>query len=384
MSFDPLSLFTPSPSVEHEDPVFLHKEEKLVEAVDSSDSPIDVHDLPLLQLHPPQVVLEVLLQLLSMDEVLNFGTVSSSAFTDPQRVFQDKGISQTAAEEAAAWLQKHNARFHTIDELAHIPLLSGSLKQLPGYNGWLTRIVASDLSWVSSPTSIHKLASLRLAENCGRTAQPEMVRRITLPKLEELTSRQFIRLKEPALTSDNLGLKTWGLALILANRLMRAPELLTSPVLELGSGTGLVGIVASLLGHDVTLTDLNEIVGNLQHNTELNELDVDVCELDWLDPTSFIATHGDQRFSTIVVSDPIYSDEHPAWVVAMFDRFLAPGGRVLLQIPLRRSFERERDIMWCLLDKHGYTATLDEVEYGSDDFGDTAYSFKLLSKPPSD
>lgn len=57
-------------------------------------------------------------------------------------------------------------------------------------------------------------------------------------------------------------------------------------VLELGAGTGLVGIVASVLGAGrVILTDLPYALDNARENVERNRLalkgKVEVMELDW-------------------------------------------------------------------------------------------------------
>ena len=129
-----------------------------------------------------------------------------------------------------------------------------------------------------------------------------------------------ITIHEPAFTGDNLGLKTWGAAYVLAT-LLSGPVLpllpllaLTLPrpasqcpqnhaarrapadqanikVLELGAGTGLAGIATAAMfrsGVHVTMTDLDAIVPNLRHNVDLNEpvlspmIDgVDVEVLDW-------------------------------------------------------------------------------------------------------
>lgn len=91
-----------------------------------------------------------------------------------------------------------------------------------------------------------------------------------------------VALHEPSLTGDNLGLKTWAAAYMLARRLthiaathnlfslLQAPESFRG-VLELGSGTGLVGIVAAAILHcTVVLTDLPEIVDNLRLNIQKN------------------------------------------------------------------------------------------------------------------
>uniref|UniRef100_A0A669QTX6 Uncharacterized protein n=1 Tax=Phasianus colchicus TaxID=9054 RepID=A0A669QTX6_PHACC len=47
-------------------------------------------------------------------------------------------------------------------------------------------------------------------------------------------------------------------------------NLVDKNVIEIGAGTGLVSIVASLLGALVTATDLPELLGNLQHNVLQN------------------------------------------------------------------------------------------------------------------
>lgn len=89
-----------------------------------------------------------------------------------------------------------------------------------------------------------------------------------------------LAIREPPLTGDSLGLKTWGSSYVLAQIL---PRFSAGPlahlflgdepleVLELGSGTGLLGIAAACLWKaDVVLTDLPNIIPNLAHNVELN------------------------------------------------------------------------------------------------------------------
>lgn len=89
-----------------------------------------------------------------------------------------------------------------------------------------------------------------------------------------------LAIREPPLTGDSLGLKTWGSSYVLAQLL---PQFSAGPlahlflgdepldVLELGSGTGLLGIAAACLWKaDVVLTDLPNIIPNLSHNAELN------------------------------------------------------------------------------------------------------------------
>jgi hypothetical protein len=118
---------------------------------------------------------------------------------------------------------------------------------------------------------------------------PEMTRTWTILASESHPELSF-RIREPPLTGDNLGLKTWGTAFTIAKKLESFTDLLfpslvprckpdgSSPkVLELGSGTGLVGIAAAAIwGVSVLLSDLPEIKENLEFNVETNREVVNV------------------------------------------------------------------------------------------------------------
>lgn len=90
-------------------------------------------------------------------------------------------------------------------------------------------------------------------------------------------------IKEPAITGGSLGLKTWGSSYLLALHLQRIAstslfplfdESLGEPkprILELGSGTGLLGLAAaSIWKTHVVLSDLPDIVPNLRENVVAN------------------------------------------------------------------------------------------------------------------
>ncbi|EGW33410.1 uncharacterized protein SPAPADRAFT_151473 [Spathaspora passalidarum NRRL Y-27907] len=406
MDFDPLSLFTPPPAVEEE-----HEQVSLTSKAsvgpdakpispdsiphdddDDDDYSLPLHplDLPLLKLQPPFEVLITILKLFAPNEVFNFNVEEPSdiEFIDPNTVFTEKSIDESTISIALSWLATYTPRFNTIKKLAYIPTLADSFKKTYSneFNAYFTRLISSPLLWITDPSQIHKLAALRISENCGRTAQPEIIRKIRLPNLDKLlgnVNNGYILLKEPSLTSDNLGLKTWGSSLVLANRLLNNNDgYLTNKVLELGAGTGLVGMICSLLGYETLLTDLPEIVPNLQENIQLNEIKSDACALDWTDPSSFIEKYGNTKFDTIVVSDPIYSPQHPYWVVNMINQFLSasPDARVVIQIPLRAQYEQERQTLWDLLESSNFTQLQHEIEDGFDDFGEMKFCFKLYSR----
>jgi hypothetical protein len=141
---------------------------------------------------------------------------------------------------------------------------------------------------------------------------PEMIRTWAVSASTTLPELKF-EIREPPLTGDNLGLKTWGTAFAIVKKLeelgsqyfshLLNPENTsdtTTPtaerssmrVLELGSGTGLVGIAAGAVwGANVILTDLPEIKDNLLFNIHKNNEIVESMGgsivgdvLDWNDP----------------------------------------------------------------------------------------------------
>ena len=189
-----------------------------------------------------------------------------------------------------------------------------------------------------------------------------------------------IRLHEPSLTSDNLGLKTWTSSVLLARRLASLPRDLPEGrvrVLELGAGTGLVGIAAACAwGDDVTLTDLPEILQNLQTNVDTNRELVEahggkarVLPLDWSDNKNG-PVNDDDRFTIILAADPLYSPEHPHMLVNTVDRWLlrSPRARFIVELPLRQGYEQEREILKARIHDTGLEISREGFEYGQEDW----------------
>ena len=184
-----------------------------------------------------------------------------------------------------------------------------------------------------------------------------------------------------------MGHKTWLASYLLARRLAKLRHLLppfpnqasTSPsrILELGSGTGLLGIAAAALYPDavVHLTDLGAIVPNLKANVKANEAvflknnHPSVGVLDWSD-SPCQTPH--QRYNVILASDPLYSPSHPAWLVNTILLFLDgdPMSRVVIELPLREAYVPEvEDFKTRMAD--GDLALLDSgEELGTEDWED--------------
>ena len=123
-----------------------------------------------------------------------------------------------------------------------------------------------------------------------QTAMGEMTRTWVIPASSSIPELEF-EIREPPLTGDNLGLKTWGTAYAMSKSLenlktrylnslfscqmksvdSNAGDASNVSVLELGAGTGLVGIAAAAIwSAHVVLTDLEEIQPNLDFNIEKN------------------------------------------------------------------------------------------------------------------
>jgi predicted nicotinamide N-methyase len=259
-----------------------------------------------------------------------------------------------------------------------------------GVPKYLTSIVSNELRWIKDEAEREEIwdqASLRLAERSGRTGMPAMSRNFTIPTQ---TGHVEMSLHEPSLTEDHLGFKTWASSYMLAKRLcgMDLPKPKEGPqrILELGSGTGLVGMAAAaVLKADVLLTDLPEIEGNLARNVAQN-LDMIESEggsattavLDWTNPKLVVRSSSVgtddlaflEPFPIILAADAIYSAEHPAMLVNAITLWLehSPKARLILELPLREGYEKEREDLRQRLFSLGLEVLEQGEEVGYDDW----------------
>ncbi|KAJ0963314.1 hypothetical protein J5N97_028436 [Dioscorea zingiberensis] len=128
------------------------------------------------------------------------------------------------------------------------------------------------------------------------------------------------------LRSQGLSFQLWPAANSLVALLDSDPQTLLplksthSPplrILELGSGTGLVGIAAAaILGARVTLTDLPHVLPNLRFNAESNADiitsrggSVEVHQLRWGERPDAEALGGAAAFDAILASDVVYYED---------------------------------------------------------------------------
>ncbi|XP_052401639.1 uncharacterized protein LOC127948875 [Carassius gibelio] len=132
---------------------------------------------------------------------------------------------------------------------------------------------------------------------------------------------------------DSFGSVIWPAALALCRYLesnQETVDLVDKAVLEIGAGTGLVSIVASLLGAWVTATDLPEVLGNLGCNQSRNtrgrcRYTPQVAALSWgyeLDKTFPRSVY---KYDYILAADVVYQHDYQAELLVTMCHFCQPG-----------------------------------------------------------
>lgn len=275
-----------------------------------------------------------------------------------------------------------------------------------GVPSYLTKIISSPLTWIEDDAEkevIWETAAQRLSERSGRTGMGNISRVFSIPLTSITSSTSMalhdttddggvldITLYEPAMSEDNLGLKTWAASFLLAKRLPLLLNILPPlgssagpQILELGSGTGLVGLAAAaVFKKSILLTDLPAIVPNLDRNIQANEATVvahggrlQAATLDWTKPNEIIyggtLTEAAARsFGLIFAADPIYSSDHPGLLVNAISHHLSqdPNARLVIELPLREAYADERQDLKKRLSGLGLQITDEGEEIGYDDW----------------
>ncbi|KAK5076181.1 hypothetical protein LTS08_002692 [Lithohypha guttulata] len=187
---------------------------------------------------------------------------------------------------------------------------------------------------------------------------------------------------EPDIRADNLNLTTWTASFILARQLHKFGLLVDKkekiPVLEIGAGTGLVGLTAALiLCCKTVLTDLPGIVPGLRANVDLNintlgpiASKVQCGSLDWRTPEILTLESGatfdvaDTKANIILAADTIYDDAHPELLSRVILTWLArtPSARAILAYPLRVAYLEQIREIWTLLEEGGLECEIEGQE----------------------
>ncbi|KAI0405798.1 S-adenosylmethionine-dependent methyltransferase-like protein [Xylaria palmicola] len=260
---------------------------------------------------------------------------------------------------------------------------------------YLSGIVSNGLRWIADDDQkevIWEEASRCLSQRCGRAGMGEITRRWPF-RNREVPFELIIR--EPPITGDSLGHKTWGSSFLMAQLLdsfsfgslsqLLAPDCRDSlSVLELGSGTGLLGIAAaSMWQTEVVLSDLPDIMPNLEFNIEQNRATV---ERHGGQVSSGALTWGSKRhtdarfsqgnqFNVILAADPLYDDDHPYLLSSAIHDQLCDSvdSRAIVMVPMRDETTKRLVLQFRSRMNDGplHLAPLEEhVLTGQDDWGD--------------
>lgn len=207
-----------------------------------------------------------------------------------------------------------------------------------------------------------------------------------------------IHIAAPDIKAENLPLSTWTASVVLAARLhkfnLSLPLQSSSPldrdnkespipVLELGAGTGLVGLSAACLWKTrAVLTDLPPIVEGLVGNVKLNVEWIEGSggvvgcgSLDWSRPgemvlaadadaagnaedgngKSVVVVSSSRKARIILAADTIYDSDHPGLLTGAILEWLERSveARVCICYPLRVAYLDEIRELWGRLEEGG-------------------------------
>jgi predicted nicotinamide N-methyase len=137
-----------------------------------------------------------------------------------------------------------------------------------------------------------------------------------------------------------LWVKIWESSLILVDHLANQNQSSKS-LLELGAGLGATGIIAESFGYQVTATEYDPHAQQfLMANAHINKCQgINIQKLDWHKPE--IAG----QFDIIVGSELVYKESNFEPLIALLQKFLLPGGEVLLANEPRKLYEPFLEIL---------------------------------------
>ncbi|KAI5923879.1 putative methyltransferase-domain-containing protein [Camillea tinctor] len=201
-----------------------------------------------------------------------------------------------------------------------------------------------------------------------------------------------VRLNDGLAGRDNtdhtdVGLQSWGAAIVFSELICASPSRFgftkqalgpASRIVELGAGTGLVGIVlGKMLPHlditdaNITATDFHPtVLENLRANITTNfppaPSPVQTAPLDWSTPD--LSGPLSHPVDMLVATDVIYDPAHAAWLRDCAARMLAPHGTFWMLVTVRETGKFE-----------GITDTVRKAFTGRDGLRDAATGTKVLA-----
>lgn len=120
------------------------------------------------------------------------------------------------------------------------------------------------------------------------------------------------------------------------------PNLSQSVVLELGTGTGMVGLICDHLGAaEILVTDYHpRVLENVAHNVEINHSKAKVSMLDFIKVSKDEAPEWkNQKFDIVIASDLLYEMEHAEHLPVAIEKLMKND--FYFMIPLRSTHWEE-------------------------------------------
>jgi len=162
-----------------------------------------------------------------------------------------------------------------------------------------------------------------MTRNLSLVKEPLRIRNKEIVIFRPADLEPFLKGEDLKLSEFPFWAKLWEAALVLADFVatLKPPK----KILEIRAGLGVPGLMAAAFGHEVTLTDYDELPLELiQRSAQANGLSVRVAKLDWYKSGEL------GEFEVIIGAEVVYAGRFFQPLFELFRQYLLPGGEIYL------------------------------------------------------